>query len=310
MKIVRLMGGLGNQMLQYAFGKSISIITNEEVLFDKINFEERKKEEIGNTGFDKYGVSIRNYELDIFNLDIQFATEKQIKQCINQKVVGWKIPGLIRKIINKPKYITNNIIKEIPVNVFNPDFLEVKGDAYYEGYFHCDKYFNNIEDIIRKAFEFPPVTTQYNIDLLEKITGSENAASIHVRRGDYLNLPNFKKDMCCMSYFKKSAAYIASKVSNPTFFVFCAEDPEWIQNNFDIEFPFELIGVENIGPNAYYENMRLMSLCKHNIIVNSSYSWWGAWLNRNPDKIVIAPEPWFGDISDPIRDSWIRIQKS
>lgn len=139
---------------------------------------------------------------------------------------------------------------------------------------------------------------------------SVNAVSLHVRRGDYVsNLTiNQFHGTCSLEYYNQAIAQIAKKVETPHFFVF-SDDPEWVKSNLKIDYSITIVDHNNADKN--YEDIRLMSLCKHHIIANSSFSWWGAWLCRNPNKIVIAPLKWFNDKSinttDLIPDGWIKI---
>ena len=133
---------------------------------------------------------------------------------------------------------------------------------------------------------------------------------MHIRRGDYVSNPTTNKlhGTCSLEYYHNAVDIIAAKVSNPHFFIF-SDDHEWARNNFKIDYPLTFVAHNNAGKN--YEDMRLMSLCKHHIIANSSFSWWGAWLGSNPKKIVCAPRGWFKDKSlntnDIIPSDWSRI---
>ncbi len=308
MKIVRLMGGIGNQMFQYAFGKALSFFNQEEVLFDKLNFEARKKEEIGNSGVDKRGICIKDYELGIFNLNIQFADKKQIKEVKNKPPL--KIPQFIRKKLHMgDRILSDNTVQEKQNNCYEPELFKISGDAYYDGYFQSEKYFKDISSFLISAFRFPSFKDDENKKIADKILNAQNAVFIQVRRGDYLATADADRIMCSVEYYKKGAEYIAQRVENPKFFVFSAEDPDWAIRNLLIGFPFEIIGTENVGKEKYYENMHLMSLCRHAVLANSSYSWWGAWLNQNQNKIIVAPYPWFSTNSDICCDSWVKISR-
>jgi hypothetical protein len=137
-----------------------------------------------------------------------------------------------------------------------------------------------------------------------------NSVSLHVRRGDYLINPRAKQLLvvCDAEYYLKSVEIMSSKVERPHFYIF-SDDIKWAKEN--IIMPFKTTFVGENGPRKSYEDLRLMSLCKHNIIANSSFSWWGAWLNENPNKIVIAPKQWFRssekDTKDLIPESWLKI---
>lgn len=302
------MGGIGNQMFQYAFGKALSFFTGEEVLFDKLNYKARKKEERGKSGVDKKGICIRDYELGIFNLNIQFADKKQIKEVKNKPLL--KIPKFIRKKLHiKDTILSNNIVEEKQNNCYEPELFNISGDTYYEGYFQSEKYFKDISSFLISAFRFPFFKDNENQRLADKILNAQNAVFMQVRRGDYLTLAKTNSIMCSVEYYKKGAEYIAQRVENPKFFVFSAEDPDWAIKNLKIGFPFEIIGTENTGKEKYYENMHLMSLCRHAVLANSSYSWWGAWLNQNQNKIIVAPDPWLLNNSDVCCDSWVKISR-
>ncbi len=309
LKIVKLQAGFGNQMFQYAFGKALEHKLGTKVLFDKSGYDELQKQIVGNTGKNADGICIRKYTLGIFNLDIDFATPEQVKECIGEeKTVKSKVPGEIRKIFKLPKYkeITNRI-REKSDFIYDETLFKDYKKAYYEGYFQNEKYFKDIEPFIRKSFILPEIRQDddYNKALFDKVCSAENSVFIHVRRDDYLTL-NWEIGN---DYYKQAAKYIAERIENPKFFVFCAEDENYIKNDFDLGFPFELIGEKNKTDTTYYENMRLMMACKHSIIANSSYSWWAAWLGEHKDKIVIAPTPWLLEKDDIICDNWIKINR-
>ena len=157
-----------------------------------------------------------------------------------------------------------------------------------------------------KDFELPPLKEDdvYNKNLIAEIENTCNPVFIHVRRDDYIKLGY----SITIDYYKKAVEYIKSHVDNPTFFVFCAEDTEYIKNEFNIGCDFKLIGEKNKTRESFYENMRLMKACKHAIIANSSYSWWSAWLNEYNDKIVVAPSPWMNGSDEVICDDWVKIR--
>jgi len=297
---------MGNQMFQYAFGTAVSFITGEEIIFDRLSFEARKKKEIGNSGVDRKGISIKDYELGIFGLDIHFADRKQIKKVKDKPLL--KIPQFVKsKLHIKDGLLTDNIVEEKQINCYEPGLLNIQGDVYYKGYFQTEKYFKDISGFLVSSFGFPPFKDDKNKKLADRILHTRNAVFIQIRRGDYLALSDAM--MCSVEYYRKGVEYIAQRVENPQFFVFSAEDPDWAIKHLNIGFPFEIIGTENAGEERYYENMRLMTLCKHGILANSSYSWWGAWLNRNPNKIIVAPDPWFLEDSDICCDNWVKIPR-
>lgn len=241
--MIRLTGGIGNQMFQYAYGRSLSIARNKGFNYFFVHYS---------------GDTNRNFQLNVFNIT-------------GHKTNSF-IPGLIVKLVYA---------------------LKIKQHVVQYGYWQSEKYFKKNENTIRKDFTFKNKPTGNNLKLLKKIK-SLDSVSIHVRRGDYANDKKTNKFHGILSakYYKKAIEVISGKVKNPVYFIF-SDDIEWCKDNF--RYLDKVFFVEgNIG-NKDYEDMRLMSNCKHNIIANSSFSWWGAWLNVNPDKIVIAPKKWFLD---------------
>ena len=289
-KIVKIKGGLGNQMFQYAFGKAIEKKFGTKVLFDITTHYENEN----------HDVQRRGYCLDIFNLDIDFATKEQIISTIGAKS---KMPKFIRKMFRLRDF--KNKINEHGYCKFHPGFLKDFGTIYYEGYFQNEKYFKEIAGYIKEQFTFPEFKDEYNKTTYEKIKNCANPVFIHVRRSDYKTC-----DQLDIKYYQESVKLIQKRVQNPTFFVFGAECPEYIKNEFDIGCEFEFVGEQNTTPENHYEDMRLMSACKHGIMANSSYSWWGAWLGEDSaDRIIIAPTPWLQGKDDVICDNWIKIKR-
>lgn len=289
-KIVKIKGGLGNQMFQFAFGKALEKMFGTKVLFDITT----------HYNYEKHDVQRRGYCLDIFNLDIEFATEEQIQATIGPKS---KLPKFIRKKLKLRNF--KNKIDEYGYCKYHPEFMQDFDTIYYEGYFQNEKFFKEISKYIKEQFTFPDFKDEYNKTTYEKIKNCENPVFIHVRRSDYK-----AKNQLDLSYYKKAVKYIQKRIENPTFFVFGAECPEYIKNEFDIGCDFEFIGEQNTNPENHYEDMRLMSACKHGIIANSTYSWWGAWLGEDSeDKIVIAPTPWLEGVDHIICSNWVKIRK-
>ena len=288
-KIVKFIGGLGNQMFQYALAKAMEEKIGANVLFDISSYAKAQKTIVGDSGKDKNGLCIRQYEINIFrNADIKLASDIQ--------TLGVKISNLVG--ISK-KY------KEKDAFNYNEKIFTDDKYNYFSGYFQNEKYFKFIKKRLIKDFKLPALREddKYNKELLDEIQKSNNPVFIHVRRDDYIKLGY----SISLDYYKKAVQHIKIHVENPTFFVFCAEDTEYIKNEFNIGVDFKLVGEKNKTRETFFENMRLMKACKHAIIANSSYSWWAAWLNEFEDKIVIAPSPWMNGSDEIICDSWIKI---
>lgn len=291
MKIVKLMGGLGNQMFQYAFGKALEQECNEKVLYDNFWFNEVKDTT-------KEGVVIE-YGLDLFPINPNFATKEQIEPYISKN----KLKRMWLKLLGRGgKYA-----REYKNPQYNAEYLKIKGNAYYKGYFQCPKYFENIAGEIRKDFTFPPISFDdaFNQKWLKRFSECENPVFIHLRRGDYKNLAGW---LLPLEYYQKAVAEIKKHVKNLTFFVFGSECDDYIKNEFDIGAPFEIIGEENARNREDWKDIVLMMHCKHAIIANSTFSWWAAWLSDTDGRTIIAPIPF--TVNDEILpDNWIRIKR-
>ncbi len=179
------------------------------------------------------------------------------------------------------------------------------GDCYYDGYWQHEEYFKDAEDAVRNAFSFPEWADIRNTELASRLrTGS---VSLHIRRGDYINHPLFQ-GICDLDYYKRAIDCMNKRV-NPRLYCIFSNDISWCENNLSgLLADKEVVYVDwNKGAQSHAD-MQLMGLCDHNVIANSSFSWWGAWLNRNPQKVVIAPRKWMNvNCEDPVPDSWIRI---
>jgi len=240
------------------------------------------------------------FELErIFNLNIQKNNNIILEKIIGSKTFFYKI---IRKILKKMNFIFSTPEVYYMKNILNKKYL------LFIGYWQSEKYFLNIQDIIRQDFKFTNFENSKNIELKNTIEET-NSISVHIRRGDYLGNP-FLDGLASLEYYKKSIDYILKKVKNPKFIIF-SDDIVWCKSNLVLDK--DSIFVDwNIGRESF-RDMQLMSLCRHNIIANSSFSWWGAWLNANPKKIVLAPKRWFTkesnlDYGDIVPETWIKIE--
>lgn len=284
MKIVRLLGGLGNQMFQYAFYLS----------FHAKGFDSK----IDITQLRRYGLH-NQYELsDIFNLAPPLASYVEV--C----VLSWNrksdyISSIYRRLLPRKdsEYIERNYY------AFDEKVYKIEGDVYYQGYWQNEKYFLDIKELILAAFSFKKGLNEKNQMTFNHITNT-NSVSIHVRRGDYVRHPSLG-GICTLSYYHSAILKIKSLIENPIFYFF-SDDIKWCKSNF--KEPASFFIDWNKGKESYID-MQLMSHCKHNIIANSSFSWWGAWLNQNPQKTVICPSFWVKDVSSKeiVPANWLRI---
>jgi hypothetical protein len=178
------------------------------------------------------------------------------------------------------------------------------------GYWQSEKYFIDDEYLIREDFKILKPLAGKNLEIAEEIKHTESV-SIHLRGRDFINKKEINKlhFTCDNSYYERSFSIIIGRIKDPNFFIF-SDDAEWAKYFLKIDYPCTFVD-GNSWNKASFEDMRLMSLCKHNIIANSTFSWWAAWLNRNPAKIVIAPQKWFNDTSHNTKDlipgGWLRL---
>ncbi|MDW8206035.1 MAG: alpha-1,2-fucosyltransferase [Cytophagales bacterium] len=300
MIVVKLIGGLGNQMFQYAIGRHLAIINQQPLLLDISAYK---------------ACSDRYYALDCFNIRATIAHKINAEQ--------FRQNGQFLTFVEKIKYqffpsLRKRLIKE-PHFHYSPDIIKsYEYSIYLEGYWQSEKYFLPIREQLLQDFTLAQPLSEPNRLLAEHI-GSVESVSIHVRRGDYVSNPiaNACHGTCESSYYQQAIEKIASMVSNPFFFVF-SDEPQWFAENVDMHYPYVVVA-HNQGRQSY-NDLHLMRLCKHNIIANSSFSWWGAWLNTNPKKVVIAPRQWFNPNSkwfkewdlatataDLVPPEWIRI---
>lgn len=287
MIIIKIHGGLGNQMFCYIVYKKILLIGKEIYVDIKDTYKSHNGYELENI------FNIKTIKADI-NTSIYYSdSNSNILQRVRRKIFG-----------RRKTFFKEKIEFKYDNNIFNID-----NDKYLSGYWQSIKYLEGIEDEIRKDFTFKNKLDNKNLEALNLINNS-NSISIHIRRGDYFRGNNEKLfgNIATVDYYKKAMKIIEEKIENPVYFVF-SNDMEWVKEN--IEFKCEANYIDwNVGEDSY-KDMQLMSNCKHNIIANSTFSWWGAWLNNNQNKIVIAPKKWInkeGINSDEIElfyDDWI-----
>lgn len=292
MIIVKLIGGLGNQMFQYAVGRCLAHKCKTELKLDI-------------QGFNSY--KLRNYDLNHFNIVENFVTFTDLAQ------VSFDSDRFIVKLLNNivshiPSVKPIEYIKEEKLS-FQQKILGLSGNVYLDGYWQNERYFLEIKDIIIKEFSIVSSLSSMSQDIEEQVKDCESV-SIHVRRGDYVSDPktNSFHGTCGLEYYYKAINMIYKTVDNPHFFIF-SDDPEWASCNIQPKEPTTYIRHNNSSKD--YEDMYLMSMCKHHIIANSSFSWWGAWLSSYKKKIVVAPKRWFFDEKAngeyELPEGWVRL---
>jgi len=292
MIITKLIGGLGNQMFQYAAGRRTAIVNNTELKLDI-------------TGYDnQVGITPRVYMLDIFHIHASIATKQEIKLFNNRSkhIIQRNLHRIMLSLLRR------HYIRQKTTGYFH-EYLTIPDNSYLDGYWGSEKHFADIEDTIRKDFTLKNKPDAINRKIISRIKNCDSV-SLHIRRGDYVfnEKTNKYHGVCDQGYYLKAVDLLAKKVKKPYFFIF-SDDIKWVKQNLILKYP--CVYVDNNTGKQDHEDMRLMSECKYNIIANSSFSWWGAWLNENTNKIVIAPKKWFREPSintkDLIPQSWIKI---
>jgi hypothetical protein len=295
MIITKIQGGLGNQMFQYAIGAIMSLIKKDPLLLDISFFQMTEK---------RPGFTPRKFELTIFSNKYNIADKNQINK--------FKKLSYLNRIKKKINMNYPKLFVEVTMH-FDQELLLMKSPLYLDGYFQSYKYFVGFEDFIRGLFRFPVKYIDVKNTKLLKDIITNNSISVHVRRGDYILDKNTHAfhGVCDVDYYLNAIKLIASQVDD-LFLIFFSDDIVWAKEKFE-NLPYSLVFVDHNKGDKSWIDMFLMSNCKHNIIANSSFSWWGAFLNKSDEKIVIAPKEWF---ADPMKNSetihlipenWIRM---
>ncbi len=297
MIFVNLKGGLGNQMFQYAIGRSLSLYHGTQLKLD-IQFFKNRDMIPPNATF-------RKHELHIFNIVENFADEKELSLISNWKSYPYTNNEYIKK---KLKYLRRflglyfiksySVLKDAELRTGTKKIIklnQIPDNVYLDGIWANINYFEKYEDILRKDFTFkndiPKDLQKVKSQILEK-----NSVSVNVRRGDYLTNQTANKifGVIGKEYYFRAIDFLKKKIENPVFYFF-SDDIEWCKRNFS-DIAEEVYFIPNNYEKRKFElDIHLVSLCKHNIISNSTFTWWGAWLNDNPRKIVIYPFKWFKD---------------
>lgn len=280
MKIVKYIGGLGNQMFIYAFSVALRETFRQEILVDTHYYKSRNFHN---------GLEIER----IFGIHLPEA------KLSDKLKMSWYFPNywidyhLLGKLPAR-----KNTVRELPGQKVNLELLGDSSDKFYDGYWQSYQYFDSCRDVILKEFTFPKISMEdkLNFELNERLKNEENSVGIHIRRGDYLK--NWKyRGLCDIDYYQKAIAYILEHIKSPKFFLF-SDDIDWVKENISpLVKGYDVTFVNwNHSINSY-KDMQLMAMCKNLIIANSSFSWWAAYLNQN-NPIVVAPEKWINSFMD------------
>ena len=293
---IKIKGGIGNQFFQYALGRKLSLLRNTNLYIDP---------DYDKTIPDWLWFNVQ-FRLNKYNTKYKIATDEEIHEIKDSKVeskLNKKLMynfGLLSKIYRmfywryyRLTYFYSHVVNELTHLKFDRKILKVKNNSYLDGYWPHYQYFDDIRDVLLKDFQLKP---KYETkDFIKKktfINSLENPVSIHFRRG-YANrewdLNYF--GVLPLAYYEKAMKTIAERTNNPYFLIF-SDDINWVKVNLKTDYNIEYIDLGE-NSNTDYLEIQLISYCKHNIIANSSFSWWGAWLNENIDKLVITPKKFY-----------------
>lgn len=276
--IAELTAGFGNQLFAYACAYALAKKNNADLYINTYMADNGMSRELG---IDKLNITYverltYTYKKDLINRAI-------FNKIRRQKTIGWK----------------TKIFKENGNFVYHPEVFEQKGDVMLSGYWQSDKYFSEYIDDLRKLFT-PKQLCETAKKSIEEIHSLKNTVAVHIRRGDYLLAATELR----MEYFEDTMKMMEEKLGDVNY-CFFSDDIAWVKENFGEKENYHFYsGLEGMG---YIDEFFCMAECEHNITANSSFSWWAAYLNKNPDKIVTAPVVsfWRGDFYP---ESWIKIE--
>lgn len=303
MIITSLTGGLGNQMFQYAAGLALAERRRTVLKLDVSWYGEDPRYEAHN-----------RYALSCLNITEQFATTEEIDALRGvplTRTERWSVAlarGL-RLYRYAGRHTARGNLHSAPTFAFYPEFFEQPDHTYLSGMFQSERFFAPVADLLRLHFSFrypapPPVEA-----VAARIRSGPSAA-VHFRRGDYTRDPTFAREIGVLgpSYYERAVARLRERSPGATLYIF-SDDIDAVAREFKPAGPHEF--VRCIGPSHAYDKIRLMALCDHIAIANSTFSWWAAWLNPSPTKLVIAPDPWFAqsphNAADLVPLSWTRV---
>lgn len=283
MIIIHLMGGLGNQLFQYAFARSLSYKLDAELFLDISYFnhdEQRKHVIFGLNSFNINGIVGYYPYVEKTSIGLNYEKKQELT-----------------------RYSEGNFPKSVGEYGIMKNIENIKLPAFFEGYYQfqmkdkhecliTENYFKDTIDIIDKELQYVKDMTYNSQSLIEEMKNYDSIA-LHIRHGDYEDIPNF--GLCSVEYYQNAIDILTTELDNPKIYIF-TENPNWVLENLKFEVPFKIVEFDaskNVVGRAFGELLNIMASCKHFIIANSTFSWWGAFLSKNEFKIIITPKPWF-----------------
>ena len=272
--VAHIIGGLGNQMFQYAAARRLAYKRKAPLKLDLSDLETYE---------------LHKYSLQHLSIRAEIASPEECQDLARRK----------------PFYLKKTLIRERRPT-YEPRLKWKVPPVYLKGYWGSEKYFDDVAPLIRAEFEVSTPPSSTNEAMLSEISEAPNPVAVHVRRGDYVG--NAFHVSQPLDYYKAAATGLHQAAPDARFYIF-SDDPQWVKDN--LALPYDVVYVTQNDAETNYEDLRLMRLCKHFIIANSTFSWWGAWLSERKGKVVYAPRKWFNDPTYDTRDlipkSWIQI---
>lgn len=287
--IIKVSGGLGNQLFQYALGRNLQLTHHQPVSFDLSWYSTQ---------------TLRTYELQHFHATVPLANYTRIGPLFRYRPRG----GMLGRFLDPFRVDTKRYKRETHPG-FDPEVLTLEAPAYLDGYWQSEKYFAPIRNLLQQELTLKELPNDANAQLLERIASSPSI-SLHVRRGDYVTSAstNAFHGTASLDYYRAGVEHLATVTPGATIYIF-SDDQAWVKDNLHFSQPTVFVDVNSAD--RARDDIRLMSACQHHIIANSSFSWWGAWLNPKPGKVVVAPKRWFADptvdTADLVPQEWVRL---
>lgn len=289
MIVTKLCGGLGNQMFQYAMARRLALDHEAPLYLDLRDF---------------VSDPLRDYRLAHLRIQAEIATSAILRHFAAGSWRTWR--GLRRLA---PYIPVRGKVRQERDFAFDPAALECRPPIYLSGFWQSERYFASVADHIRTDFQLNQPMTADREALAARMRATQSV-SLHVRRGDYVTNAhtNAYHGVMPIEWYQRAMAMMAEAQEQPTFFVF-SDDPAWVRDNMSAPWPMEFVDPDPDG--REFEDMHLMACCRNHITANSSFSWWGAWLNPRLDKRVIVPRRWFDQGGQPTTDliprEWFRL---
>ena len=296
-----IVGGLGNQLFQYAAGKHLAIRNNETLTVDYGLFQHHRQR---HPQLFHFNVDCQEIDDSIFASQVEASFRSFIQLPPIKRSLARRVARQLRgRLWRQPLASTPIFWGKSPR--FEAALLDLKSPVRLIGFWQSEKYFLDIESTIRRDLQIKSEYLKNTDRVLEKIQNTR-AVSVHFRRGDYVGLNKFEMKNP-LDYYQAAINDMAQHIEDATFYVF-SDDVAWVKGHF--HSPHRVVFVNDDGVLSDVEELHLMKSCRHHIIANSTFSWWGAWLNPDPHKRVYAPRIWFNDdkdYSDTVPENWVRL---